>query len=107
MKISCNIVKDLLPLYLDDVCSNDSKAAVDEHILDCIYCKVELQNMQEILPIKSTAHNLKEAEAVKNLSKKWRKGMTKSLLKGILIAILTIAALALVLSLFIDFRIIY
>lgn len=107
MKISCEIIKDLLPLYLDGVCSNDSKAAVDEHLAACDNCKTELQAMKISLPINSTERNINEAEAVKNLSKKWKKGMTKSLLKGVLFTILTIAAIALILYIFVDIKIVF
>jgi predicted anti-sigma-YlaC factor YlaD len=107
MKISCEIIKDLLPLYLDGVCSNDSKVAVDEHLTACENCKAELQAMQTSLPLINAEQNLKEAEAVKNLSKRWKKSMKKALLKGIIITLITIgaiAAIALVLSIFISVR---
>ncbi|MDF2524262.1 MAG: hypothetical protein K0R31_1903 [Clostridiales bacterium] len=104
MKISCEIIKDLLPLYLDGVCSNDSKALIEEHFAECDSCKAELQAMKEDLFMNDKEQNLKDAEAVKNLSKRWKKGMMKSLLKGVLITLLVIAAFALVLYLFMDIR---
>jgi len=105
MKISCEIIKDLLPLYHDGVCSNDSKTMVEEHLAYCDSCKAELQAMADELPIKNAEQNLNEAEAVKKLSRRWKKGMNKSLLKGILITIVIIALIALVLYSFMDFRI--
>jgi|AGTN01.1.fsa_nt_gi hypothetical protein len=105
MKISCEIVKDLLPLYHDGICSTDSKNLVEEHLAYCDSCKVELQAMDDELSVKNAEQNLNEAEAVKKLSGRWKKGMRKSLLKGILIAILSIALIALVLYLFMDFKI--
>lgn len=105
MKISCEIIKDLLPLYHDGVCSNDSKTMVEEHLSYCDNCKAELQAMDEELPIKNAEQNLNEAEAVKKLSRRWKKGMNNSLLKGILITIAIIALVALVLYSFIGFRI--
>jgi len=107
MKPSCEIIKDLFPLYLDMVCSNDSKVAVELHIAECENCKAELQVMQASLPLGAMAQNLKEAEAVKNLSKRWKKGMYKSLLKGIFIAILAVSVLALVLYVFVGIQIVY
>lgn len=50
--------------------------------------------------------NLHEAEAIKTLSKKWEKGMLKSLLKGVLFSIIVIAAIVLVLYLFLDIRVV-
>ena len=107
MKVSCEIIKDLLPLYLDNVCSNDSKAAIDEHLTACENCKSELQAMQTSLPINRAKQNINEAEAVKRLSKRWKKGMNKSLLKGIFITVLVIAALALIAYIFMGIEIIY
>jgi len=104
MKISCEIIKDLLPLYYDGVCSNESKALVDEHLAECDNCKSELQTMGDIIPMSNKAQNLNEAEALKNLSKKWRRGKLKSFLKGALITLLVIAAIALILYLFMDIR---
>lgn len=104
MKISCEIIKDLLPLYHDGVCSNDSKTMVEEHLANCDSCKAEFQAMNEELPLNNAEQNLNEAEAVQKLSRRWKKGMNKSLLKGILITIVIIAIVALVLYSFMDFR---
>jgi predicted anti-sigma-YlaC factor YlaD len=106
MNISCELIKDLLPLYLDGVCSNNSKTAVEEHLAVCDTCRTELQNMQSNLPIGGTGRNLKEAEAVKNLSKRWKKGMMKSLIKGALIALAVIAIIAIIIFIFADVRIV-
>jgi len=45
MKIPCEIVKDLLPLYHDDVCSNESRTTVEEHLLEYDTCKKYLDSM--------------------------------------------------------------
>ena len=107
MNVSCEIIKDLLPLYFDDVCSNDSKAVIEEHLATCDSCKSELQVMKESLPINNAEQNLKASESVRKLSKRWRSGMKKSILKGILIGAITIAAIILLLFLFMDIRIVY
>ena len=54
MNVSCDIIKDLLPLYLDDVCSNDSKTAVNEHIEACGKCNAEFRAMRKEIPISKT-----------------------------------------------------
>ena len=38
-KVSCEIIKDILPLYYDNVCSDDSKRMVEEHLLSVIIAK--------------------------------------------------------------------
>jgi len=62
--------------------------------------------MQKEMPMGKTGQNMAEAEAVMNLSRRWKKGMTNSLWKGIYIAILSIAMLFLVLYLILDIRLI-
>ena len=106
MKISCEIIQDLLPLYHDGICSNDSRVMIEEHLTECENCKSELFAMDADLSVNSAEQNLNEAEAVKKLSKKWRKGMLKSLLKGILITVIVIALAALVLYSIMDIRVI-
>ena len=32
-KINCNVIQDILPLYIDDVVSDDTKELVEEHLL--------------------------------------------------------------------------
>ena len=34
----CNIVKDLIPLYIDGICSNDTKEFVDNELNKCDEC---------------------------------------------------------------------
>lgn len=43
--MNCEIIKDLLPLYIDDVCSPATKAAVEEHLQHCPDCKTLYQSM--------------------------------------------------------------
>lgn len=44
--MNCNIVKDLIPLYIDGCCSTESKEVVEEHIQDCDDCKKLFENMK-------------------------------------------------------------
>ena len=39
MKYPCGIIKDLLPLYIDDVCNEESRQAVENHLADCEACR--------------------------------------------------------------------
>ncbi len=44
--MNCNVVKDLLPLYVDGCCSHESAALVEEHLGECGACKAELSQMK-------------------------------------------------------------
>ncbi|HBN84496.1 MAG TPA: hypothetical protein DDZ89_11690 [Clostridiales bacterium] len=35
MKVTCEVIRDLLPLYQENMISDDSKALVDDHIAGC------------------------------------------------------------------------
>ena len=39
MKITCSMAEDLLPLYVEDSCSADSRKALEAHIKDCPNCR--------------------------------------------------------------------
>lgn len=45
MNKNCGIIKDLLPLYADDVCTEESRKLVAEHIAECTECRSELEKM--------------------------------------------------------------
>lgn len=38
MKLTCDIVQDLLPLYEDGLCSETSREAIEEHLKECALC---------------------------------------------------------------------
>ena len=46
MKISCNIIRDLLPLYAEDLASEDTRLLVEEHLCDCETCSWELDSVK-------------------------------------------------------------
>lgn len=47
MKLDCEVIRDLLPLYADQACSEQSRALVNEHLLDCADCRDMLQKIKE------------------------------------------------------------
>ncbi|MEW9095514.1 MAG: zf-HC2 domain-containing protein [Clostridiaceae bacterium] len=98
MKISCDVIRDLLPLYYDNICSEESRKLVNEHIETCEKCRMELESMSMVIDV--TRENLDEMEMMKNVSKRWRRDKLKSLGEGILITI----AIVLILSCFIKIK---
>lgn len=49
-KIPCDIIRDLMPLVLDGVASEDSRAAVQQHIAECSPCAAAFADMQTAAP---------------------------------------------------------
>ncbi len=54
MNISCNIIKDLIPSYIDQICSDESRQAVEEHISTCLACKTYMETMKKELTAEET-----------------------------------------------------
>ena len=46
MRNECNIVKDLLPLYVEGIVSEDTAEFIEEHIDHCEKCSKELEEMK-------------------------------------------------------------
>lgn len=78
--LPCNIVEDLLPLYYDGVCSQQSRSAVKEHLDVCPRCASLLQNMNS--EIGNTQH-LDDTEPMKKISKKIKADKLTAFLLGV------------------------
>lgn len=91
MKISCEIVQDLLPLYCDGACNQDSKRAVEAHLKDCEKCRTDLRFMKQ--DVKASSVHTKDDKIVKAAAAAWKRGKARAFMKGCLIALLSIAIL--------------
>ena len=49
-KTDCDIIKDLLPLYEDNICSEKSKDLIEEHLIECEDCREYLESLHGELP---------------------------------------------------------
>ncbi len=45
--MNCEVMRDLLPLYADDVCSTESRELVEEHLKECPACTEYLHKLKE------------------------------------------------------------
>ncbi len=91
MKVTCKVIQDLLPLYVDGVCSPDTAALVEEHLKDCAPCQEAYHALKEA-PDPSSAHDTtlpkketKIVEGFKQIRRTFRK-------KWVKIAVLAVAA---------------
>ena len=57
MRYPCDMIQDLLPLYLDGVCSKESKKAVEHHLSECHNCKEFYTAMCEADQVNIDTHN--------------------------------------------------
>lgn len=85
-EVKCTIIQDVLPLYMDEVVSQDTKEMVDQHLQHCEKCQKEYETMKRKLYI--PAEN--KAPIIKKINKKWRK-------KKVIISFASIFATAIIL----------
>lgn len=92
MSYPCGIIRDLLPLYIDGLCNEESQKAVEEHLLECEKCQSYYESMRatdNFANIKSTDTTLEEMRMLNSL-KKVKLKMTKKTRKIILAAFLIV-----------------
>lgn len=59
MKISCDVIRDLLPLYAEDMVSADSKKIVEDHLRGCPSCVKALNELREpVIDITTELHGM-------------------------------------------------
>ena len=97
MKISCEIIKDLILLYENGEASEESRKLVEEHIAHCPECKALLEQSAEPLGMEQllSDEDKTEIKAVKNglgkIKRRWKLSLASVLmnLPMLLIVILT------------------
>ena len=70
MKLPCEMIQDLLPLYHDGVCSEVSKTVVREHLKDCEQCTGALKAIDTEIVIPEL--EVDAAKPLKSIKKKWK-----------------------------------
>lgn len=93
MNISCKIAEDLLPLYLDDSCSEDSRAALEEHLNGCPSCREKLKRMQS--DVTDGIHIEKSTPQLTEYAKKVRKHRICAAVSVVFVTIVLSSVLAL------------
>ena len=88
-KISCHLVKDLLPLVIDGVVSEETKQEVEEHLNDCAECRKEYEQLKREVPI-PVGEELQE-ESVQVLKHMKRSMAKKNILDSLVAAVITLA----------------
>jgi len=90
MTENCNIIRDLIPLVIDDAASEDSKKCVETHLAACEGCRICYDAMQSAFTrIKAREEDQKAFEkAAQILRKKRRRRILRNIIIGILIGCL-------------------
>lgn len=81
--MDCKIIKDLIPLSEEGLCSEESTAMIEEHIKNCENCRMLCEKM----PVDSKSAPVPdEKETFKKVNRKMKKLTWKSAVLGVLLA---------------------
>ncbi len=58
--VTCKVIEDLMPLYADGICSEDTKTVVEHHTAECPECRKKLDDMTAELGNKSEKQSPQE-----------------------------------------------
>ena len=81
MKIPCSVVRDLLPLYAEDMIEEETRALVDEHLEECSECSQRLEEIKATAAVpaeNTTVDTAKPLLALKKMINK-RRWMTAAI----------------------------
>lgn len=92
MKNECSFVHDILPLYFENMVSEDTAAFVREHLENCPECAAELEkmNLSKEFDAAAAAHRENDAKVITAMKKKIRK--KKWIAVSIIVACLVLIA---------------
>lgn len=93
--MKCKIIYDLLPVYIDDVCSDETKELVEQHLSTCPDCRKEYEKMKAELTM-NNVEDMNEKELMERgketmtehvKEKMYRKGIFGDTILNLLLAI--------------------
>lgn len=93
-EINCDVIKDLLPSYIDKTSSESSNKLIKEHLQKCKSCSIALSDMSKDIDSEIIFNQKEKIDFLKG----YRKTKTIAIIKAILITIVVILVLFLFLQ---------
>lgn len=87
--MDCNVIKDLLPLYVDECCSEESAKLVSEHLTICENCRKEYSQMCENY---NTQKKMPKPVSLRRVSD-WKASLLQSVMLFVSFAIITLGVI--------------
>ena len=102
MTYPCGIIRDLLPLYIDDVCNEESKQAVENHLSECEKCRNYYESMKStegfVSKENDNSEDMKMANNLKNVKSKINKKIRNIVLGAVVAMVFVIVGVTLLFS---------
>lgn len=93
MRLTCDVIKDLLPLYVEDLASADTRILVEEHLSSCNNCKTEYEKLRSSDNFKTEMNMLPLKKLQKNLNNRKIRIILFSIMLTLAIVTITIGYL--------------
>lgn len=94
MTYPCGIIKDLLPLYIDEVCNEESRKAVEMHLAECEVCRACYKVMKSPEGYagkeRNKSEDMKMASSLKNMKNKINRRITRIVLCAVALILVCI-----------------
>ena len=74
--MDCNIIKDLIPLYIDECCSQETSREVRKHIESCSECKKVFESMTNNIVQEESNFGIKKCTKIND----WKASIMQSVL---------------------------
>ena len=87
--MNCDVIKDLLPLYIDECCSEESGKLVCAHLESCLQCRRIHESMRHSCAEQPTKP---EAVCLRSVSS-WRASLLQSVMLFVSFAIMTLGVI--------------
>lgn len=85
MSLSCDVTRDLLPLYHDGVCSDESRALVEDHVAHCPACAELLTELRGEIELPHESPD--DLAPLEQIGKQVKLGKKRAWMKGIAAAL--------------------
>ncbi len=93
-KISCDVINDLLPLYVEEVTSGDTNQLVEEHLASCDTCRKDWEIMKkEVFIPANQKENLEEVKSFHSFRKFLQKRKRFTAIYSVAVTILVLFGL--------------
>ncbi len=99
MKYPCGIIKDLLPLYIDDIANEESKIAIENHLAECKNCKKYYETMKSSDGFTEKNYNKLEDMEMADSLKKVKNRINKKIRNVIIVSVVAVLSLVFVFNL--------
>ena len=102
MTYPCGIIRDLLPLYIDNVCNEESKQAVENHLSECEKCRNYYKSMKStegfVAKENDNSEDMKMANNLKKVKSKINKKIRNIVLGAVAAMVFVIVGVTLLFS---------